>query len=142
MSRSTPRSVSKGIDRIPRRRHAQMGLQSIAIDHIIRPIEQAGYVVFQIDIIEESDVSLGINIDDDVEIAIRPAIAARDRAENGRVTDSARAQGGLVASQDGNGVRGVHAENISQDIPCGEACRAILTPNRPSAQIWSHKIKE
>src|SRR5258705_4647414 len=99
-----------------------MRLQSIAIDHINRPIEQAGNVVLQPYVIEESDMSLGINIDDNVEITIRPAIAARNRAENGGVTDSPRAQGGLVASQDGNGVRGVHAENISQDIPCGEAC--------------------
>ena len=55
-----------------------MRLQSIAIDHINRPIEQAGNVVLQPDVIEESDMSLGINIDDDVEIAIGPAIAARN----------------------------------------------------------------
>src|SRR5882672_11694254 len=119
MSRSTPRSVSEGIDRIPRRRHAQMGLQSIAIDHINRPIEQAGNVVLQPYVIEESDMSLGINIDDDVEIAIRPAIAARNRAENGGVADSPRAQGGLVASQDGNGVRGVHAKIYHKTSPAG-----------------------
>jgi hypothetical protein len=49
-----------------------MRLQSIAIDHINRPIEQACNVVLQPDEIEESDMSLGIYIDDDVEIAVRP----------------------------------------------------------------------
>ena len=127
---------------MPHRRHAQMGLQSIAIDHINRPIEQAGNVVFQPDIIEESDMSLGINIDDDVEITIRPTIAARNRAENGGVTDSARAQSVLVASQDGNGVRGVHAENISQDISCGEACGPTNPENRRPCKSGAARVKE
>jgi hypothetical protein len=96
-----------------------MRLQSIAIDHINRAIEQTGNVVLKPDVIEESNMSLGINIDDDVEIAIQPAIATRNRAENSGVTDSTRAQGVLVASQNGNAVRSVHAENISQNIPAG-----------------------
>jgi hypothetical protein len=49
---SAPCSASEGIDRIPRRRCAQMRLQGLAIDHFNPFVEQAGNVIFQSDVIE------------------------------------------------------------------------------------------
>jgi hypothetical protein len=43
-------------------------------------------------------MSLGINVDDDVEVAVGTVPAARDRTEDGSMTNATRAQVALMAA--------------------------------------------
>src|SRR5439155_105673 len=99
MSRNAPRSALEGIDHVPFHRRAQMRLQGLAVDHVNRYIEQTCNVIFQFDVIEKSDVGLGIDIDYDIEVAVRPVLAPCHGAEHGGMRDAARAQHTLMAAQ-------------------------------------------
>jgi len=59
-----------------------MGLEGGAIDDVNRALKQAGNVIPQSHVIENGDVRLGINVDDDVEVAVGTVLAARDRPED------------------------------------------------------------
>src|SRR5437763_3469039 len=115
MSRSAPRSVSESIDGITRRRRAQMRLERLAVDHIYRPLEQTGDIIFQAHVVIDRAVRFGFELHQYVEVAVRPVVATRHRAEHGGVTDAARAQGALVAAKGGDGILGVHPSNIAQN---------------------------
>src|SRR5579864_2328757 len=78
MSTSTPRSLSEGIDRVPRGRRTQVGFQGVPIDHINRTVKQTHNVILQPDVIEHGDVGLRIDVDHNVEVTVRTVIAARD----------------------------------------------------------------
>jgi hypothetical protein len=90
MSRSALSSASERIDHISGRWSAQIGLQSLAVNHINRSVEEASDVVLQANVIEERDMGLGIDIDHDIEIAVGPILATRHRAEHGGMRDRAR----------------------------------------------------
>lgn len=75
-----------------------MGLERVTIDHIDRALKQSGNVIPQSHIIENGDVSLWIDVDHDIEVAVGPVLAARDRTEDGGVTNTARAQITLMAA--------------------------------------------
>src|ERR1700730_8589028 len=108
MSWSAPRSVSESIDGITRRRCPQVRLERGAVDHVDWPFEQTRDVLLEPDILIKRPLSSGLKLHQDVEIALRVVVAARDRAEHGRVCHAPRAQGALVAAQDGEGVPSMH----------------------------------
>src|SRR5437763_388244 len=87
----------EGIDGIGGRRRADVRLKPRAINHIDRMVKESRNDLLQSDVLEPRDAGFGLDIDHDVEIAVRPIIAARDRAEDGRMDDAAGAQRLLVA---------------------------------------------
>src|ERR1700704_1684404 len=115
MSRSAPRSVSESIDGITRRRRAQMRLERFAIDHVHRAVEQTRNVLFETHVVVDRSVSVGLELHEYVQIAVRPVVTPRNRAEHGGVADPARAQTALVAAKSCECVLSVHARNIAQE---------------------------
>src|SRR5258707_11737526 len=110
ISRRTPWSASEGIERIPHCRRAQMGLEGGAIDDVNRALKQADNVIPQSHVIENGDVRLGINVDDDVEVAVGTVLAARDRPEDSGVANAARTQVAFMAGEGSDGIPRVHAK--------------------------------
>src|SRR5216683_2716880 len=104
MSWSAPRSVSESVDGITRRRCPQVRLERGAVDHVDRAFKQTRDVFLEPDILKDRPLSPRLEFHQYVEIALRVGVAARDRAEHGRVCYAPRAQGALVAAQDGDGV--------------------------------------
>jgi hypothetical protein len=96
MSRRAVSGDLEGIDRISGRRRTNIGFQAVAAHHIDRTIKQTGNILFESCVIENRDVSLGINLDHNVGIAVRTVIAAYTRPEKSGMRDAALAQGGLV----------------------------------------------
>src|ERR1700730_14320499 len=115
MSRSAPRSLSESIDSIMRRRRAQMRLERGAVDNVNRPLEETGDILFEADVIVDRPFGPGLKLHQNVEVAIRPVVAARNRAEHGGVRHAARAQGALMAAKGGDGLLRVHLGKIAQN---------------------------
>jgi hypothetical protein len=108
----SPLKGLKGIDSIPGNWRAQIGLQALAIDHINASVKQSGNVILQSDVIEKRNVSLEIDIDHDIEVAVRPILAPGHGAEHGGMGYAPRAQYALVATESGNGILCIHAWNM------------------------------
>src|SRR5882672_803194 len=101
MSRSAAIAALESINRVGRGGGADVRLKTITVHNIDRTVEQAGYVVFQPGVVENGDVRRRIKFNHDVDVAVGPVVAARTRAEQGRVTDATGAQGGLVFPKPG-----------------------------------------
>ena len=67
-----------------------MSFEAIAVDHIDWTLEQAGDILLEACVFELGRMRRRIDLDHDVEIALRSAVAARHRAEHGRL--AARAE--------------------------------------------------
>jgi hypothetical protein len=72
-----------------------MGLERVPVDHVNGTVEQAGDKFFQADIFIDRPFGARLEFHQNIDVAVGSIIAARDRTEHGRATDSARAQGGL-----------------------------------------------
>src|SRR6516165_6432689 len=109
------------MNHIPRHWRAHVRLEGLPIDHVNRSIEQTGNVIFQSDVVEKRDMSLGIDINENVEIAVRSALAARDRPEYRGMRDAARPQRAFMAAQGGKGILSIHTQIIPQSAVGGRA---------------------
>src|ERR1700761_8089955 len=96
MSRSAESGDLEGIDRVSGCGRPNIRLQAVAAHHIDRAIKQTGDVLLQARIIENGDVSGGIDLDHDVGVAVGAVIAAYTRTEKRSMSDTARPQGGFV----------------------------------------------
>jgi len=92
ISRSAAVVALESINGVGRRGRTKVGLKTVAVDDINRAVEQTGYVVFQSSVVKDSDAGHRIKFDHDIDITVGPVVAARMRAEQGRVTDAARAR--------------------------------------------------
>src|SRR5215831_5448977 len=119
MSWSAPRSFSESIDGIASRWWLQVGLESRPVDHIDWPLEQACNKLLQANVIVDGPFGAGLEFDQNVEVAVRAVVAARNRAEHGRVRDAASAQGAFMSAKCGDSVLNVHSQNIAQGDPAG-----------------------
>src|SRR4051812_37254174 len=95
MSCSAALSLSERIDRIACCRRAEMRFESVPVNHIYRAAEQAGDEFFQADIFVDRPFGSRLEFHQNIDVAVRPVVATRDRTEHGRATDSARPQGGV-----------------------------------------------
>jgi hypothetical protein len=86
------RSVSESIDRVGRNLGSETRLQTFAADYIDRMVEHVGDKIFHAGIIDNRHDDRGIEIDQDVDIAVRAVIAARDGTEQRGVGDALRSQ--------------------------------------------------
>src|SRR5258708_39879235 len=89
----------EGIDRAGRRGGADIGLEAGAVNHVDGTIKQARDVILQPGIGEHGEVRFRIDLDHDVNIAVRPADAPRYRAEHSRTADAERPALGVGSTQ-------------------------------------------
>jgi hypothetical protein len=73
-----------------------MGFQAVSAHHIDGAIKQTGDVLFESCVIENRNVSIGVNLDHDVGVAVGAVIAVYARTEESGMSDAALPQGGLV----------------------------------------------
>src|SRR5438132_5253478 len=108
MSRSVVEAASEGIDGVGRHGRTNMGFERVTADDIHRSPKESRDVFLQSHIVENRDASIRLDVDDDIEVAVRSVLSARDRPEHAGMTNTACAQVGLVAAQGGKGVLSVH----------------------------------
>src|SRR5260370_1300606 len=108
MSSSADRSGSERINRVLRQRFAETRLQRVAVDHVYGLLEKAGDVILKTDVIEHGHPGLGIELHQNVDIAVRAVVAARDRAEQRSVPDPPGGQAALISTQGIESILGVH----------------------------------
>src|SRR5713226_2438366 len=65
----------EGIDRVGRRGGTDIGFEAVAVHHIDWTIKQARDVILEIHIVEHGEMRLRIDLDHDVDIAFRTAVA-------------------------------------------------------------------
>jgi hypothetical protein len=91
-----------------------MRLERSPVDHIDRSLEQAGDVTLHADAIEDRDVRIGVEFDQNIDVAVGPVVATRDRAEQGGVANAPGAQGGLRLTKNSERVLHVHVRIITE----------------------------
>src|ERR1700735_2502631 len=84
-------AASEGINSIARGGRANVGVESVAAYNINGAVEQPCDVILKRDIFKDANRRCRIDFDHDVDVAVRPVVAASARAEQRRVTDAARA---------------------------------------------------
>jgi len=85
------------------------GFQGFPIDHVNRTVEEARDIILQSCIVEHRHDDRRIEIDQDVDVAIRSLLAASHGTEERGMGHPARAQGALVFSQPIKDILPVHA---------------------------------
>src|ERR1700687_3771679 len=92
MSRRAASTGLEGIDRVNRRGGAEIGFEAVAGYHVDGTIKQARDVILEASIVEHGEMRLRIDLDHDVDIAVRTVFAARHRAEHSCPAHAARAE--------------------------------------------------
>src|SRR5450432_79054 len=90
MSRKAVSSDLEGIDRVSRRGRTDMGFEAVAVHYIDGTIKQACDVFLEAGIVEHGEMRFWIDVDHDVDVAVRTALAACHRAEHSRPAHAAR----------------------------------------------------
>src|SRR6266852_1916889 len=93
------RSISESIDRVGGSLWSNTGFQTFAADDVDRTVEHVGDKVFHAGIVENCHDDCGIEIDQNVDIAVGTVIAARDGTEQRGMGDALRPQVGLTLLQ-------------------------------------------
>src|ERR1700676_185615 len=143
MSRRAVSTGLEGIDRISGRGGADIGFEAVAVYHVDGAVKQARDVILQGCIGEHGDMRLRIYFDHDVDIAVRSAVATRDRAEHGRPAHAARAEIGFGSPQGFKGFGTVHKSKYSTNSGWGRGrrgdggrCRGLLPQTYPSTNSF------
>ena len=93
------RPVSENVDRVCRSFGSKTRFQTFAADHIDRAIEHIGDKIFHAGIVENGHDDCGIKVNQDVHIAIRAVITARDGTGQRGMGHALRSQVGLALFQ-------------------------------------------
>jgi hypothetical protein len=109
-----------------------MRLEGVAVDHVDRPVEQPGDVLLDIHVLVDRPFGSGLEFDQDVDVAVRPILAARDRAEHGCAADAARPQSGLGFLQSGDDIVAAHCLNISLGVLSFQVALVLLWGRIPA----------
>src|SRR3979490_539758 len=98
----------EGIDRVSRRGGTDIGFEAVAVHHVDGTSKQARDVILEARIVEHGDMRLRIDLDHDVDIAVRTPVAARHRAKHSRAAHSARAEIRFASTQGLKSFAAVH----------------------------------
>src|SRR5271169_245801 len=104
---------SESIDGIGRRGRPDVGLEALATNDIDRAVEEFCNVILERDVFIDADAGGGIDLDHDIDVTVGAVVAPRARAEQSRVTDAARAQGGFIFPQPGKDLLTIHLFKIT-----------------------------
>lgn len=91
-----------------------MRLERVAVDHVHWTVKQTGDVFLEAHVLVDRPFLPGLEFDKNIDIAVRPLIAARDRTEHGRASDAARPQCGLGFLQSGYDIVAAHNLTVSK----------------------------
>src|SRR6266849_5239500 len=131
MSRRAVPTGLEGIDRVSGRGWTDIRLEAVAVHHVDGTIKQARDVILEASIVEHGEMRLRIDFDHDVDIAVRTAVAARDRAEHSRPAHAARAEISFGSTQGFKGFAAVHkSKHSTKSRSAGEPQRR----RRPSCR--------
>jgi len=81
MSRNAVSAASEGIDGVGRGRRPHVRLKTLAADNINRTIEQLGDVILEGNLFVHAHLGRRIDLDHNIDVAVRPVVTARARAE-------------------------------------------------------------
>src|SRR6516162_9526537 len=115
MSRSAQVAMSESIDRVCGRGWPDIGLEAVAADDIDGAVEKFRDVILERNVFKDADPGSRIDLNHNIDVAVRPVVATRSRAKQGCVTDAPRAQRGLVRPQLGDDFLTVHFAEIRSD---------------------------
>src|SRR5260370_41169730 len=89
-----------------------MRLERRAVNHVDWRLEETGDILFEAHVIVDRPFGPGLELHQYIEVAARPAIATRNRAEHSSMRHAMRAQGALMTAKSGKGILHVHLQNI------------------------------
>jgi hypothetical protein len=89
-------SGSECVDGITHRCWLDVRFQRLAVHNIDRPVKQAGDISLDPSIFPHTDRCIGIDLDQDIGVAIGPRVATCARAEQHRMRNATRPQGRFV----------------------------------------------
>lgn len=124
MSRSANSAALEGIYGIRGRGGTDIRFQAITTDDIDRPIKQARYEFLQAHIVVNRDVSVGIDLNHNIRVAVRTIVAASARTEQSSVYYSPLAQDALVLSKPIKNLLLIHSVSDSKK------CQRCQLPRR------------
>src|SRR5229473_3173643 len=113
MSRRAVSIGLEGIDRVSGRGGTDIGFKAVAVHHVDGTVKQAPDVILEASIVKHREMRVRIDFDQDVDIAVRTAVAARYRAEHSRPAHAARAEIGFGSTQGFKGFVTVHERKYS-----------------------------
>src|SRR6266849_10695856 len=113
MSRRAVPTGLEGIDRVSGRGWTDIRLEAVAVHHVDGTIKQARDVILEASIVEHGEMRLRIDLDHNVDIAVRTAVAARHRAEHSRPAHAAGAEIRFGSTQGLKGFAAVHESKYS-----------------------------
>src|SRR5262249_19183966 len=123
VSRRAVSCRSEGIDGVGRRGAGYVGFEGLAVDDIDRAVEQARDIVFQPDIPPYPAMSVRIELDQDVCVAVVAFLTPRARAEESRMRDAPGTQRRFVLPQSSNDGFAIHGATIAHNKSRSETAR-------------------
>ena len=99
MSSSASRSASESIDRVGGCTRAKAWLQGFAVDHVNGALKQAGDVILQTRIVEHRGDNGGVEVNENINVAVGSLLVTRDGTEQGGMRNAMRPQVGLALPQ-------------------------------------------
>src|SRR5260221_6549695 len=137
MSRRAVSSDLEGIDRVSRRGRTDIGFEAVAAHYVDGTIKQACDVFLEAGIVEHGEMRLWIDVDHDVDIAVRTARAACHRAEHSRPAHAARAEIRFESTQGFKRFGTVETQYSTKSRSAGEigALTTTLLPPPLSAAV-------
>jgi len=97
-----------------------MSFQTGAVGHIDLAGQQVRDEAGDADIVIEIDLGRRIDLDHDVDVAVRPRLATRQRAEQGRVRHALQTQRRLMGAKGRDDVVAGHGRNVGWNWTGGE----------------------
>src|SRR5579863_2765118 len=116
MSRSAVSAALERIDGIVSGGGADVRLEAVAVHDIDGAVEQARNVILEPRIVEHGQMGVGIDLDHDIDVAVRTRLAPRNRAENGRAADATGAQIRFGSAKGLDGLASIHSHDISTKL--------------------------
>src|SRR5262245_51612069 len=98
-------------------RRPHIGLESLPVHDINRSVEQTGDEILQFDIVIDAEMSIRVQVDHDVDVAVRPRLASGNRAEDRSMLHTLSLEFGLVLFQYGNDALAVYGSQDSMPRP-------------------------
>src|SRR5271165_6965498 len=139
MSSNASRSVSESIDRVGGRTRSNPGLQGFPVDHVNGTLEQASDVIFQTSVVEDRADNRGVEVNENVNVAVGSLLVTRDGAEQGGVRHAMRPQVGLALLQRPYDLFALHgAVHTTKAVPMLAirlACRSLGSGNRRTQAV-------
>ena len=86
-------------------------------DHVDRALEETGNMLLEADVIVDRPFGPRLELHQDVDVAVRMGVAARQRPKDSGMRDSLRAQRAFVAAKGGDGIASINVSALVAILP-------------------------